>query len=271
MISSVPQTIHMKHSNYPHLCSDPSPDFSCCRTFPRYWTLSHTKLYPTPPPPTTKDHQLYHKLIRQTTQSQANAIMVNDVLITDQDQAAAEWANYYEDLATPKEKSIWDADFLCSAEQQLQGAHHYARSHQSQPSISYHEVTQAVKTLNSGKAVHLDGVRAEHLKAAPTTIIPVLAILFSDLIRLGAPPSMKTGKKIPLAKKGKSNIIMSNHRCITITSTLGKTYDYILKSKIGPLPQSALQFGFTEGHCPQMAALCLTESISEAKATGPPW
>ena len=64
----------------------------------------------------------------------------------------------------------------------------------------------------------------------------------------------------------KSNIIMSNHRCITITSTLGKTYEHILKNKIGPLPQSALQFGFTEGLCPQMAALCLTESISEAKA-----
>ena len=204
MISSVPQTIHMKHSNYPHLCSDPSPDFSLLPDFSPLLNVISYRTLPYPPPPTTKDHQLYHKLIHQTTQSQANAIMVNDVLITDQDQAAAEWANYYEDLATPKEKSIWDADFLCSAEQQLQGAHQYARSYQSQPSISYHEVTQAVKTLNSGKAVHLDGVRAEHLKAAPTTIIPVLATLFSDLIRLGAPPSMKTGKKIPLAKKGKS-------------------------------------------------------------------
>ena len=79
------------------------------------------------------------------------------------------------------------------------------------------------------------------------------------------PPNMKTGKKIPLAKKGKSNIIMSNHRGITITWTLGKTYGHILKNKIGPLPQSALQFGFTEGLCPQMAVLCLTEPISKAK------
>ena len=59
---------------------------------------------------------------------------------------------------------------------------------------------------------------------------------------------------------------MSNHRGITITSTLRKTYKHLLKNTIGPLLQSALQFGFIEGFCPQMAVLCLTESISEAKA-----
>ena len=47
--------------------------------------------------------------------------MVN-VIITDQDQAATEWTKYYEDLAMPKEKNIWDTDFLGSAEQQLQVA-----------------------------------------------------------------------------------------------------------------------------------------------------
>ena len=73
---------------------------------------------------TTRYQKLFHKLIRQhqIAQSQANAIMVNDVLITDQDQAATEWAKYYEDLAMPKEKNIWDTDFLGSAEQQLQVA-----------------------------------------------------------------------------------------------------------------------------------------------------
>ena len=89
---------------------------------------------------TTRYPKLFNKLIRQhqTTQSQANAIMVSNVLITDQDQAATEWANYYKDLATPKEKSIWDTDSLCSAEQQLHVAYQYATSYQSQPSISYH-------------------------------------------------------------------------------------------------------------------------------------
>ena len=128
---------------------------------------------------------------RGLCQSQANAIMINDILIIDQDQAATAWAHYYKDLATPKERNICDADFLCSTEQQLQVVHQYAASYQSQSSVSYHKVTRVVKILNSGKAADLDGIPAP--QGRPHHHHPRPGSLFSDLIRLGAPPSMKTG------------------------------------------------------------------------------
>lgn len=49
---------------------------------------------------------------------------------------------------------------------------------------------------------------------------------------------MKAGKKIPIAKKENSNIVMTNHRSITITATLGKTYEHVLKMKMGSNQQS---------------------------------
>ena len=96
--------------------------------------------------------------------------------------------------------------------------------------------------------------------AATGTITPELAILFSELVRLGAPHSMKVGEKT-LAKKDKSNT-QGNHRGIPITPTMGKTYEHVLKHKIGPLSQSGLQFGFSEGLHSQRVTLCPMEAIS---------
>ena len=43
--------------------------------------------------------------------------MVDSIGITVPDQVAAKGANYYEDLATPKEKRYWDAEFLLRTEE----------------------------------------------------------------------------------------------------------------------------------------------------------
>ena len=58
---------------------------------------------------------------------------------------------------------------------------------------------------------------------------------------------------------------MPNHRGITITSTIGKTYEHIIKKRLGSLQQDGLQFGFSEGLSPQMSAVSLTERIAQGK------
>ena len=52
----------------------------------------------------TRDHKLFRKLIHhhQAISAQSKAIMVNDVLITEPNQVAAEGGNYNEELATLK-------------------------------------------------------------------------------------------------------------------------------------------------------------------------
>ena len=39
---------------------------------------------------------------------------------------------------------------------------------------------------------------------------------------------------------------MANHRSITITSTIGKTYEHIIKKRLDPLQKEGLQFVFSE-------------------------
>ena len=57
---------------------------------------------------------------------------------------------------------------------------------------------------------------------------------------------------------------MPNNRGITITSTIGKTYEHIIKKRLGLLQQDGLQFGIWEGLSPQMAAVSLTELKAQA-------
>jgi hypothetical protein len=55
-------------------------------------------------------------------------------------------------------------------------------------------------------------------------------------------------------------MLTENYRGITITSVHGKVFEYILlKKTIAKDGQSNMQFGFTEGLSPNMAALILSE------------
>ena len=81
---------------------------------------------------------------------------------------------------------------------------------------------------------------------------------------------MKTGKKIPIPKRYKSPVLMTNHRGITITSNIGKYYEHAILGSFGKIDQSGLQFGFTKDLCPQMATIFVTELIAEAKSEGYP-
>ena len=61
---------------------------------------------------------------------------------------------------------------------------------------------------------------------------------------------------------------MPNHRGITITSTISKAYEHAVLQKTGPISQSGLQFGFSNGLCPQMATVCFTEAIACSNKEG---
>ena len=72
----------------------------------------------------------------------------------------------------------------------------------------------------------------------------------------------------PILKKSKDQMLTENYRGITITSVHGKVFEYILleKTTIAKDGQSNMQFGFTEGFSPNMAALILSEVCSNITA-----
>ncbi|KAK3105993.1 hypothetical protein FSP39_010445 [Pinctada imbricata] len=80
------------------------------------------------------------------------------------------------------------------------------------------------------------------------------------------PEAFQGGIIHPIHKKGKDPTNLSNYRGITVSSLLGKLFEHIILKKIEdslPLKQSPLQFGFTKGLSPLMAALVLNETIIE--------
>ena len=56
---------------------------------------------------------------------------------------------------------------------------------------------------------------------------------------------------------------MENYRGITVSSALGKVFEYSLLNKLN-FEQSDHQFGFTSGLSPTMAGLLVSEAKAEA-------
>ncbi|VDI39775.1 Hypothetical predicted protein [Mytilus galloprovincialis] len=58
---------------------------------------------------------------------------------------------------------------------------------------------------------------------------------------------------------------MGNYRGITVTPTIGKTFEYAFLEKLNLKSETLLQFGFTEGLSPIMSSLLISESRYEIK------
>lgn len=130
--------------------------------------------------------------------------------------------------------------------------------------ITESEVGSAIDQLNNGKAPDEYGLSSEHFKAAKSVIVPVLTDLFNQIFtEKKVPASFKTGIITPVLKKGKDSKCMENYRGITVSSALGKLFEYTVLNKL-KVQQSEHQFGFTKGLSPIMASLLVTEAKAEA-------
>ena len=216
------------------------------------------------------DQRLFHTLVKENKAKveATHTLIVAGKLTSDPDEMREGWADYYESLATPETKPEWNAAKLEEAKRKVASRLEASRSTPRTTSFSTEDVSSAIKSLNKGKAADLDGIRAEHLKDPTTKLTKALTEVFDGMLEVGASEEMKTGRKIPIPKKSKDQKVMNNYRGILISSTLGKIFESLILKKNGTTHQSSLQFGFTNGLTPLMAAVCLTEAVSESKATG---
>ena len=161
--------------------------------------------------------------------------MDKDLLVTDPVEQADAWAGYYAKLATPALSPRWNRDFLEQATAEValikqQVAHIWAEN------IKQVQVVEALRNLDKGKAADLGGIKAEHLQAASDQLASPLSLLFMEMIQTGhIADVMKSGKKVLIPQKGKNDLLMPDNNSITITSTIGKTYEHIIKKRLGPL------------------------------------
>ncbi|VDH94435.1 Hypothetical predicted protein [Mytilus galloprovincialis] len=128
------------------------------------------------------------------------------------------------------------------------------------------EVMKAIGKLNTKKSADESGITAEHLQNSKSTVSPVLTSIFNNIIlKRTVPVSFKFGILTPVLKKQKDPTVMGNYRGITVTPTIGKTFEYAFLEKLNLKSETLLQFGFTEGLSPIMSSLLISESRYEIK------
>ena len=180
------------------------------------------------------------------------------------------FAEYFKELATPKDAPNFNNQHLKESERRFKLINEISKSEEKKKIIvTIEEVEKAIQKLNSGKAADEYGITAEHVKFAGSKIYTLYQDIFNQIFQEGrVAQSFKTGVITPILKKSKDQMLTENYRGITITSVHGKVFEYILlkKTTIAKDGQSNMQFGFTEGLSPNMAALILSEVCSNITA-----
>ena len=212
----------------------------------------------------------FYQLIRRNKGDRhqyTGCLRVDDKDIYSPDSQRKMLANYYEDLATPKDKG-YDSAYLelCSVRHKIIDKLCKESSQQPEP-FSTKEVQSAVRTLNNKKAADEFGLSAEHLKNSGNVIIEEITDIFNQILQSKTVPgAFKSGILTPVLKKSKDPTVLDNYRGISVTPIIGKLFESVLLPRLSEtFEQSPLQFGFTKGLSPVMSALIVSEARAEAK------
>lgn len=214
--------------------------------------------------------ELFYRLINRNKGSRntrTTSIQVNGEDFYSANGQLRCFSNYFEDLSVPKDEG-YDSDFLeltnirerliteiCDNEQSVQNP------------IVESEVKSAIDQLNTGKAPDEFGLVSEQLKASKNILLPYITTIFNQIIESKhVPEDFKVGIVTPVLKKGKEASNLDNYRGITVTPILSKLFEYTLLPRLSAnVSHSTLQFGFTKGLSPLMAALLVSEARAEVK------
>ena len=217
------------------------------------------------------DPSTMHRIIKAQRKGKKNApaIRWKDKLITKPDEAACALAEHYQNLATPTEDQNFDKIFFEIVKGDIDYIIDHLCKDNSPNRSTTDKVEKAIKKLNSGKAADASGIQAEFLKAASQELSPALNKIFDKIFKArDVPTNLKSGYKVSIPKKGKDQMVPGNHRGITITKLIGKTFEHVVADNLEEeecLDTHPLQYGFTRGLSPTMSALGVTEVMAETK------
>lgn len=217
----------------------------------------------------------FYKLVKRARQDSStvqSAMKRNGDIILDFSEQCNGFANFYEDLAIPSHHDSFDKSYLDRVNSDMKLIREIVQNHDIVNVISEEEIVNAIFRLNTNKAPDEFGISAEHIKHADMSLIPALSTLFNAIIKHSyIPEQFKTGVINPVLKKGKDPTKFDSYRGITITSIIGKLLELVILERIKtnfPESQSSLQFGFSCGLSPSMAALIISEAVVEATENG---
>ena len=167
----------------------------------------------------------------------------------------------------PSSSPCFDQDFLdiCTINECIRSKGYIAPCNSN---ITLNHVIQGRRKLNRNKTADTAGLKAENLNIAPVLTDTLLHNLFLGINATGhMPEDLCIGAITSIPKKDKDNSLPSNHRGITVTSTIEKVYEnasLIATEQTCPTPLSDMQFGFSTARSPEMASVIVSEAIANA-------
>lgn len=128
------------------------------------------------------------------------------------------------------------------------------------------EVEKAVAKLNGNSAPGPDGITAKTIKLMAKHLVSPLTSLFNSCLRSSVfPRVLKVSKIVPIFKQGSKRSI-SNYRPISLTPTLAKIFEILIKEKLMKFLEDRSwffkgQYGFRPGRSTEDALFKLTETV----------
>ena len=140
-----------------------------------------------------------------------------------------EWINHYTKLLGPKRH---DADKAKEIEKEVNAMKNEPYFSELDYQISQNEIFKAVKSLKNNKAVGIDQISNEMIKAAmPLMINPLKNIFNAILCNKHYPEAWKLGIIVNLFKSG-DIYDTDNYRGLTINSCLAKVFNTIMNNRL---------------------------------------
>lgn len=218
---------------------------------------------------------LFYKLIdkqRGKLKSCINELNVDGTVHNTDADILEGFREHFQNLATSKDSDMFDKNYNTIVNQELNEIIDICeRQEQSHIRVTEDDVTKAISKLNKGKSADIFGVNVEHFQLGNIELITVVTELINKMFELGTVTQcMKLGALTPIFKKKGSNTDSKNYRGITITATISKILETVLRERLTPIineNQNNLQRGFTKNSSPMNCSLILEEFIRDRKDT----
>ena len=225
------------------------------------------------------DDKLFYQLINTSSKGSSAPPLKNLTYkgsTYDGNEMIIGWETYFRDLSTPQTEITLETQSLkttpptnCNPPTPSQ----MCKPQMAPPQpFTSQDLLQAIKHLKTGKSAGHDDISPEHVKHLGDNARSLLLWAYNTCTQLvHVPSSWKSGIIIPLYKgKNKDPNNPSNYRGITLTSTLAKLLELLLKPRLEEhlhdqeIPDE-LQMGFQEGRSCTITSCCL-ELIIESNA-----
>jgi len=205
------------------------------------------------------DYKTIYKNIKQVTKTKCSKPGIgikdaNGALLYDKDAITQRWKDYCTNLFKADSDNVHRGDIERGEEE---------------PEVMEVEIEAAIKKLKSEKAMGLDEVPAEALKAGGQTVIRALKIIIDNIWKTGEWPRQWVMSELVTLPKVPGTQECNKHRTVSLISHASKILLEILRRRLDYYlaPQiSDEQFGFTRGKGTTEAILVARNLIQKVVA-----